>query len=74
MKTNKQNELLKQLGDELAISGFELENYLNESFAKTNLCVLEADLIKKVSGGRHEKTNADGGTSTTFVKVGDITY
>lgn len=74
MIKTKKNELLKQLSDELAISGFELENYLNESFSKTNLCVLEADLIRKVSGGRHEKTNADGSTSTTFVKAGGVTY
>ncbi|MCS5707960.1 hypothetical protein CC99x_003485 [Candidatus Berkiella cookevillensis] len=73
MKNNK-SKILKLLNKELAVSGFDLDNFVAKHFSEKNLTVLESELIKKVSGGRHEKVNADGSKDTTFIKAGPVTY
>lgn len=73
MKNNK-HDFFQNLDKELAISGFKLEKFTKNSFSETNLKILETELIKKISGGRHEKTNADGSKETTFIKAGPVIY
>lgn len=73
MKHTK-DTFLKLLDSELSLAGFGLEEHLKQNKTNTNIKVLESELIKKVSGGRHEKTNADGSTSTTFIKAGPVTW
>ena len=71
----KEKDLLSLLKKELSISNFDLDNHLSPSNrVQKPIEILEEELLKKPAGGRHEKTNADGSSSTTFIKGGGISF